>query len=167
MRGKIGGDSAFPISPSRGLLQPRGMGSLLTGLLIGQRRSKCLLTEGGPSFTPSGHPRPTWVNLVREEGGCLCTLLAVIKYTYLPPTYPNFIQDIEDRCLLITSSTSFVDLPFQEHRMRKKHHMGRNPCIYSICPKLGIVTENMTRGDDVAQSLGPTEPKWASRPPRC
>jgi hypothetical protein len=38
--------------------------------------------------------------------------LAVIKYTYLLPTYSNFIQDIEDRCLLLTSSMSFVDLPF-------------------------------------------------------
>jgi hypothetical protein len=62
-------------------------------------------------------------------------LLAVIKYTYLPATYTNFIQDIEDRCLLLTSSTSFVDLPFQEHRMTKKHHMDQNPCISSIYPK--------------------------------
>jgi hypothetical protein len=62
-------------------------------------------------------------------------LLAVIKYTYLPATYTNFIQDTEDRCLLLTSSTSFVDLPFQEHRMMKKHHMDQNPCISSICPK--------------------------------
>jgi hypothetical protein len=38
--------------------------------------------------------------------------LVVIKYTYLPPTYPNIIQDIEDRCLLLMSSMSFVDLPF-------------------------------------------------------
>jgi hypothetical protein len=39
-------------------------------------------------------------------------LLAVIKCIYLPPTYLHFIQDIEDRCLLLKSSTSFVDLPF-------------------------------------------------------
>jgi hypothetical protein len=45
------------------------------------------------------------------------SLLAVIKCIYLPPTYLHFIQDIEYRCLLLTSSTSFVDLPFQEHRM--------------------------------------------------
>jgi hypothetical protein len=38
--------------------------------------------------------------------------LAVIKYTYLPPTYPNFIQDVEDMCLLLTRSMRFVDLPF-------------------------------------------------------
>jgi hypothetical protein len=35
-----------------------------------------------------------------------------------------FMEDIDDRCLLLTSSTSFVDLPFQEHRMIEKHHMG-------------------------------------------
>jgi hypothetical protein len=46
-------------------------------------------------------------------------VLVVIKYIYLSPTYPNFIQDIEDRCLLLTSSTSFVDLPFQEHQISK------------------------------------------------
>jgi hypothetical protein len=38
--------------------------------------------------------------------------LAVIKCIYLPPTYLYLIQDIEDRCLLLTSSTSFVDLTF-------------------------------------------------------
>jgi hypothetical protein len=42
-------------------------------------------------------------------------LLAVIKCIYLPPTYLHFMQDIEDRCLLLTSSMSFVDLPFQEN----------------------------------------------------
>jgi hypothetical protein len=61
------------------------------------------------------------------------------------------MQDIDDRCLLLMSSMSFVDLPFQEHRMMEKHHMDKNPCI---------VVDNMTRGDDVAQSPGPTEPKW-------
>jgi hypothetical protein len=30
---------------------------------------------------------------------------------------PTFLSSIEDRCLLLTSSTSFVDLPFQEHRV--------------------------------------------------
>jgi hypothetical protein len=61
--------------------------------------------------------------------------LVVIKWIYLLPTYLHFIQDIEDRCLLQTSSTSFVDLPFEEHRMTKKQHMDQNPCISSICPK--------------------------------
>jgi hypothetical protein len=62
-------------------------------------------------------------------------VLAVIKYTYLPPTNPNFIQDTEDRCLLLMSSMSFIDLPFQEHRMMEKHHMDQNLCISSICQK--------------------------------
>jgi hypothetical protein len=42
----------------------------------------------------------------------------------------------------------------------EKHHMDQNPYISSLCPKLGVVTDNMTRGDDVAQSPGPAEPKW-------
>jgi hypothetical protein len=50
---------------------------------------------------------------------------------------------------------SFVDLPFQEHRMTKKHHMDQNSYISSLCPKPGVVTDNMTRRDDMAQSLGP------------
>jgi hypothetical protein len=66
------------------------------------------------------------------------------------------MQDIEDRCLLLMSYTSFVDLPFQEHRMMEKHHMDQNPYISSLCPKSGVVSDNMTRGDDVAKSLGPT-----------
>jgi hypothetical protein len=45
----------------------------------------------------------------------LGTLLVVIKYIYLLVTYLHFIQDIEDRCLLLMSSTSFVDLPFQQY----------------------------------------------------
>jgi hypothetical protein len=39
-------------------------------------------------------------------------IISVIKCIYLPPTYLHFIQDIVDRCLLLMSSTSFVDLPF-------------------------------------------------------
>jgi hypothetical protein len=39
-------------------------------------------------------------------------LLVVMKCIYLPPTYLHFIQDIEDRFLLLTSSMSFVDLAF-------------------------------------------------------
>jgi hypothetical protein len=62
-------------------------------------------------------------------------VLAVIKYIYIPPTYQHFIQDIEDRCLLVMSSMSFVDLPFQEHRMMEKHHMDQNPYISSVCLK--------------------------------
>jgi hypothetical protein len=62
------------------------------------------------------------------------------------------------------SSTSFVDLPFQEHRMTEKHHMDENPYISSLCPILGVVSENVTRGDDVAESLGPTDLSGAGRP---
>jgi hypothetical protein len=40
-------------------------------------------------------------------------LLAVIKCIYLPPTYLHFMQDIEDRCLLLTNSMHFIDLPFR------------------------------------------------------
>jgi hypothetical protein len=57
--------------------------------------------------------------------------LAVIKCIYLVPTYLHFIQDVENRCLLLTSSMSFVDLPFQEHRMTEKHHTDQNPYISS------------------------------------
>jgi hypothetical protein len=56
-------------------------------------------------------------------------LLAVIKCIYLSPTDLYFMQDIEDRCVLLMSSTSFVDLPFQEHRMMEKHHMDQNSYI--------------------------------------
>jgi hypothetical protein len=42
----------------------------------------------------------------------------------------------------------------------EKYHMDQNPCISSLCLKQDIVTDNMTRGDDVAQSSGPTELKW-------
>jgi hypothetical protein len=56
-------------------------------------------------------------------------LLAIIKYIYLLLRYLHFIQDIEDMCLLLTSCTSFVDLPFQEHRMTEKHHMDQNSYI--------------------------------------
>jgi hypothetical protein len=55
--------------------QPQSIGSLLTGPLIGERRSKCLQAGGGPSSGPSGHPPPTRVNPVREEGVPLNVLL--------------------------------------------------------------------------------------------
>jgi hypothetical protein len=53
--------------------------------------------------------------LLRDEQNskCVCgEVLAVIKYIYLPPTHQHFFQGIEDRCVLLTSSTSFVDIPF-------------------------------------------------------
>jgi hypothetical protein len=70
------------------------------------------------------------------------------------------MQDIEDKCLLLMRSTSFVDLPFQEHRMMEKHHIDQNPYISSLCTKPRVVLDNMTRGDDVAKSPGPTNPRW-------
>jgi hypothetical protein len=75
--------------------------------------------------------------LLRDEQNvkCLWGQLVIIKCIYLPPTYLHFIQDEEDRCLLLTSSPSFVDLPFQEHQMMEKYHMDQNPCISSSCPK--------------------------------
>jgi hypothetical protein len=75
------------------------------------------------------------------------------------------MQDIEDRCILLTSSISFVDLPFQEHRMTEKYHMDQNPYISLLYPKLGVVTDNTTWGDEVAKSLGPTDLRWG-RPAR-
>jgi hypothetical protein len=70
------------------------------------------------------------------------------------------MQDIEDRCILLTSSMSFVDLLFQEHRMTKKHHIDQNTYISSLCSKPGVVSDNMTQGDDVAESPNPTDPRW-------
>jgi hypothetical protein len=70
------------------------------------------------------------------------------------------MQDIEDRCLLLTGSMSFVDLPFQKHRMTEKHNMDQNSYISSLCPKPGVVSDNMIRGDDVAKSLGPADLRW-------
>jgi hypothetical protein len=50
--------------------------------------------------------------LLRDEHNSKCGgVLAVLKCIYLPPTYLYSIQDIEDRCLLLTSSMSFVYLP--------------------------------------------------------
>jgi hypothetical protein len=49
--------------------------------------------------------------------------------------------------------------------MTEKHHMDQNPHISSLCPKPGVVTDNMTRGDNVAQSSGPAEPKWGQQAP--
>jgi hypothetical protein len=92
-------------------------------------------------------------------------VLAVIKFIYLLPTYLYFIHDIEDMCLLLTSSMSFVDLPFQEHQMMEKHCIDQNPYISELCPKLGVFTDNTTRRDDVAQVPGPANPKWGRPDP--
>jgi hypothetical protein len=105
------------------------------------------------------------VLLLRDEQNSKCgEVFAVIKCIYLLPTYLHFMQDIEDRCLLLTSSTSFVDRPFEEHQMTEKHHMDQNPYISSLCPKPGVVSHNMTREDDVAKSLGLIDPRWGQPP---
>jgi hypothetical protein len=58
-------------------------------------------------------PRFNSFLLLRNEKNYKCGgVLAVIKCIYLPPTYLHFMQDIDDRCLLLVSSTSFVDPPF-------------------------------------------------------
>jgi hypothetical protein len=109
----------------------------------GAGRPHILTAREDGSQEPHPAPRDTWGH---KEGHRVtgCVLLSVIKCMYLPPTNLHFIQDIEDRCLLLTSSTSFVDLPFQEHRMMEKHHMDQNPYISSFCLKPGVVTINMT-----------------------
>jgi hypothetical protein len=58
---------------------------------------------------------------------------------------------------------SFVDLPFQKHWMMEKHDMDQNPFISAICPKQGIVIENITRGDDVSQSRAQPSQSGAGR----
>jgi hypothetical protein len=61
--------------------------------------------------------------------------VGIKKCIYLPLTYLYFTQDIEDRCLLLMSSTRFVDPPFLEDQMMEKQHMDQNPCISSVCLK--------------------------------
>jgi hypothetical protein len=43
--------------------------------------------------------------------------------------------------------------------MSEKHHMDQNPDIYSLCPKPGVASGNITWGDDVASS-GLVDPRW-------
>jgi hypothetical protein len=84
-------------------------------------------------------PRFNSFLLLRDEQNnkCVCGggVLAVIKCIYLLATNLHFIQEIDDRFLLLTSCVSFIDLPFQEHQMMEMHHMDQNPCISSLCPK--------------------------------
>jgi hypothetical protein len=50
--------------------------------------------------------------------------------------------------------------------MTEKHNMDQNPCTSSLCPKPGVVLDNMTWGDDdVAKSSGPTDPSWGRPAP--
>jgi hypothetical protein len=41
--------------------------------------------------------------------------------------------------------------------MTEKHHMDQNSYMSLLCPKPRVVSDNMTRGDDVAKSPGPTD----------
>jgi hypothetical protein len=41
--------------------------------------------------------------------------------------------------------------------MMEKYHMDQNPYISSLCQKPGVVSDNMTWGDDVVKSSGPTD----------
>jgi hypothetical protein len=49
--------------------------------------------------------------------------------------------------------------------MMEKHHTDQNPYISSLCPIPGVVTDNMTREDDVTQSLGLAELMWGRLAP--
>jgi hypothetical protein len=49
--------------------------------------------------------------------------------------------------------------------MMEKHNMDQNPYISSLCPKLGGVSDNMTRGGDVAKSSGLIDPRWGQPTP--
>jgi hypothetical protein len=49
--------------------------------------------------------------------------------------------------------------------MMEKHHMEQNPYTSLLCPKPGVVLDNMTQGDDVAKSRGPTEPRFCRPAP--
>jgi hypothetical protein len=43
--------------------------------------------------------------------------------------------------------------------MMEKYHMDQNPYISSLCQKPGVVSDNMTWGDDMAKSMGRTDPR--------
>jgi hypothetical protein len=58
-----------------------------------------------------------------------------------------------------------VDLTFQKYQMMKKYHMNQNLYISSLCLIPGIVSDNMTWGDDVAKTPGLTDPRWGRPAP--
>jgi hypothetical protein len=73
--------------------------------------------DGIKYLHPSNHAQTkasilTRPNHITTDGRPNSHMLEVIKCIYLPPTYLHFMQDKEDRCLLQTSSTSFIDQPF-------------------------------------------------------
>jgi hypothetical protein len=71
--------------------------------------------SGGLPPGASARAKVIWGRISQHEGLRRGRMLAVINCIYLPPTYLHFIQDIEDRCLLLTISMNFVDFPIQEH----------------------------------------------------
>jgi hypothetical protein len=122
-----------------------------------------------PEESSSVHPQLmrecldfTSITMGPQQAGDATQLLAVIKCIHFPPTYLHFMKYIEDG-LLLTSSTTFVDLLFQEHRMMEKNHMDQNPYITSLCPKPWLISYNMTQGE--AKSPGPTDPWWGRLSP--
>jgi hypothetical protein len=44
--------------------------------------------------------------------------------------------------------------------MTENYNMDQNPYISLLCPKPGVVLDNMTWGDDVTKSSGSTDPRW-------
>jgi hypothetical protein len=99
--------------------------------------------------------------LLRDEQNskCVCVLggVGVQNMHIFTTNIPTFHARYKDRCLLLTSSMSFVDLTFEEHRMMKEHHMYQNPYTSSLCPKPGVVSDNTAQGDDVAKRPGPAD----------
>jgi hypothetical protein len=81
-----------------------------------------------------------------QNSKCVWGVLAVIKFIYLPPTYLHFTQDIENKCLLLTSSTSFVDLPFQEHQVIKASYGPKSIHIFIMSKSKGHHKQYHMRG---------------------
>jgi hypothetical protein len=71
--------------------------------------------------------------LLRDEQNSKCVCVGGGVGGHKMHIFTANIPTFHSRCLLLMSSTSFVDLPFQEHRMMEKHHMDQNPCISSLC----------------------------------
>jgi hypothetical protein len=58
----------------------------------------------------------------------------------------HFTQDIENKCLLLTSSTSFVDLPFQEHQVIKASYGPKSIHIFIMSKSKGHHKQYDMRG---------------------
>jgi hypothetical protein len=90
-------------------------------------------------------------------------VLAVIKCIYLLQTYLYFIQDIEDRFLLLTSSTSFIDLPGKSDD-RKAPYGPKSIHILIMSKTRGVHGQYDTKGRR-GTKLGPSQPKVGSTGP--